>query len=331
MRHASILIVAGLAACQAPSAVAVGELESAVQVCQGPKTLEGIDVSTYQGTIDWTKVKASGRAWAIARVGDGLGNDNQFAANWAGMKTVGMVRGVYQFFRPGSDPIAQADLLLGKIGTLGDGDLAPALDIEVTDGQSNATITANMTKWLQHVEAKTGRVPLIYTSPGFWSSLGNPNFGHYTLWVANWQVSCPSVPSGWTAWPFWQYADNGTVPGISGAVDLDRFDGDIGMLMGYAGGGHSNSDGGVDGGGGAVDMSNGGGGAGGGGGGAAGGGGTGGGGAGGGSGTGGNGGKGDTPAMHSGCSLAGARSDGAAPWVMLLVAMALLRASRRRA
>ena len=225
--------------------VDISEAESAVQVCPGKTVLEGIDVSQYQGTIDWTAVAKSGRAFAIARVGDGLGNDPTFAANWSGMKAAGMVRGVYQFFRAGADPIAQADLLLGKIGTLGAGDLAPALDVEVTDGQSAATITQNMTKWLTHVEQKTGRVPLIYSSPGFWSSIGSPNFSHDVLWVANWQVNCPNTPGGWTAWSFWQYSDTGSVPGISGAVDLDRFDGDAAALMGIASPPNLSTDGGA--------------------------------------------------------------------------------------
>ena len=89
-------------------------------------------MSTYQGTIDWGKVKASGRAFAITRVGDGLGGDNTFDTNWAGIKAAGMMRGAYQFFRASDDPMQQADILLAKIGTPADGDLPPTLDLEVT-------------------------------------------------------------------------------------------------------------------------------------------------------------------------------------------------------
>ena len=122
------------------------------------------------------------------------------------------------------------------MGTLGAGDLPPTLDVEVTDGQSATTIRTRMEQWLAHVEQKTGRIPFIYVSPGFWPSLGSPNESHYRLWVANWGVSCPSLPSGWSTWQMWQKADNGSVSGISGAVDLDEFNGTLQQLNAIAGG-----------------------------------------------------------------------------------------------
>jgi lysozyme len=220
--------------CQSPGPEWVDESESALKQCPGSSVVKGVDVSYYQGSIDFQKVKASGRGFVITRVGDGTYVDPKFAGNWSGIKAAGMVRGTYQFFRAGDDALTQADIVLNHVGNLGDGDLAPALDIEVTDGQSNATIISKMKTWLEHIESKTGRVPMIYTSPGFWSSLGNPDFGHYILWVANWQVSCPTVPSGWSKYRFWQSADNGSVSGISGNVDLDEFDGDLAELKALA-------------------------------------------------------------------------------------------------
>ena len=218
-----------LAACQAPSPY--DDIESGLKKCPDATTLKGIDVSVYQGNIDWPKVKAAGISFAITRVGDGLGFDSKFDTNWPAIKQQGLVRGVYQFFRPGTDPIQQADLLLSHIGTLGDGDLPPVMDLEVTDSQSNAVIADHMQKWLDHVENATGRVPMIYTSPGFYSSIGNPDFTRYTLWVAHWQTMCPTMPGSWTNWAVWQNADNGTVNGITGAVDLDTFNGDLAALQ----------------------------------------------------------------------------------------------------
>ena len=216
-------------ACQQPLPIDVGVVQEGVTVCPGGM-VEGVDVSTYQGTIDWTKVKASGRAFAITRVGDGLGGDNTFDKNWAGIKSVGMVRGAYQYFRAGDDPIAQADILLGKIGTPADGDLPPTLDLETLDGQSAATVVANVKKWLAYVKMKSGRTPMVYTSPGFWPSIGSPDLSGYVLWVAHWGVTCPSMPTGWSTWAMHQYSDSGTVSGISGGVDLDVFDGDQAAL-----------------------------------------------------------------------------------------------------
>ena len=218
-----------LVACQ-PLPLDVAVEQQGLSVCPGKTTLAGVDVSTYQGTIDWAKVKASGRAWAITRVGDGLGGDTSFSANWSGIKAAGMVRGAYQFFRASKDPIQQADLLLSKIGTLQNGDLPPTIDIEVTDGQSASVIASGAQKWLEHVKAKTGRTPIIYTSPGFWPSLGNPDLSAYTLWVAHWGAACPTIPPGWKGFTFQQTSDTGSVAGISGAVDLDLFNGDQAAL-----------------------------------------------------------------------------------------------------
>src|SRR5262249_21136306 len=87
-----------------------------IPVCATGATVQGIDVSVHNGTIDWAKVKASGRVFAIARVSDGLHYpDSQFAANWKGIEAQGLVRGVYQYFRASQDPVAQADYLVSQI------------------------------------------------------------------------------------------------------------------------------------------------------------------------------------------------------------------------
>jgi lysozyme len=205
----------------------VGHSGAAVVVCASGGTLEGIDVSEFQGSIDWNAVHGSGRAFAIARVSDGTQHpDPTFATNWAGIKAAGMTRGVYQFFRASEDPVAQADLLLNAVGTLDAADLSPVADVEVTDGVSGDTLVANLAAWTAHIQQATGRVPMIYTAPGFWDPLPSTGqFGGDVLWVANWQVNCPDTPTPWSGWTFWQYADNGNVPGISGNVDLDQFNG----------------------------------------------------------------------------------------------------------
>ncbi len=211
-------------------------------VCAGGATVKGIDVSYYQGTVNWAEAKASGIDFAFARVADGTDFiDPQFAANWTNMKAAGVVRGAYQFFRPETDPTAQANLLVAQIKAAGgfeSGDLAPTIDVEVTDSIAVSTILANIQTWLDVVEAATGLTPTIYVSPGFWSTLGNPtSFGAYALWDADWTTSCPTVPtSSWSTWQFWQNADTGTVPGVGSDPDLDVFNGSLTQLLAYAGG-----------------------------------------------------------------------------------------------
>src|SRR5690242_10206407 len=84
--------------------------DSAISTCPTGPTLRGVDVSEFQGQVDWPTAKASGLTFAFARVSDGTQKlDDQFAANWPAMLAQGLVRGAYQFFRPNEDPIAQAD------------------------------------------------------------------------------------------------------------------------------------------------------------------------------------------------------------------------------
>jgi lysozyme len=231
-----------LAACSSESGIsehACSGVGAALSVCAAGATVKGVDVSTYQGVVDWAKVKASGHVFGIARISDGTAHpDDQFARNWPAMKAAGVVRGAYQFFRPGGDPAAQADLVasaLSAAGGLAHDDLPVVMDMEVTDGQSAATIQANMHTWLTKVEQATGKKPIIYTGAFMSSSLGT-GFAGYPLWVANWGVSCPTMPANWTSWKFWQDADNGSVSGISGAVDTDVFNGSLAQLTAYAGG-----------------------------------------------------------------------------------------------
>src|SRR5437899_3151687 len=95
-------------------------------VCAAGPTLEGIDVSHWDGTVDWAQVAGSGRAWAIAKATEGVTFlDPAFAANWAGMKAAGLVRGAYHFFRPAHGGVEQADWYLSKVGAFAAGDLPP--------------------------------------------------------------------------------------------------------------------------------------------------------------------------------------------------------------
>ena len=235
-RRSWLLSIAALAvACAAPTGDGpLASSNDALVVCAGGPIVQGVDVSYYQGSIDWNAAKASGRMFGIARVADGTGfHDPDFAPNYADMKAAGVIRGSYIFFRPEDDPIAQADIVLNAIGPLGEGDLPPMLDVEVTDGVGAGTIVANINAWIAHVKAAIGRRPMVYTAPYFWGSLGAPQVDA-DLVVANWGPSCPTIPGGWSGWRFWQYADNGSVPGIGGAVDLDEFNGSLSDLQAYA-------------------------------------------------------------------------------------------------
>ncbi len=208
-----------------------------LKTCAGPTTLKGVDVSYYQGNVDWAKVRAAGRAFAFARVSDGIDYpDTKFAQNWPAMKNAGLVRGLYQFFRPGKDVDAQVDLLVAKLdaaGGLQPGDLPPVLDLESDGGLPAATVVARAKSWLAQVEKKYGVKPIVYTA-AFMSNVIGTNFSGYTLWVANYETTCPTMPSGWTDWEFWQDSEKGKVDGVTGTVDTNLFNGSLAQLNALA-------------------------------------------------------------------------------------------------
>lgn len=228
----------------APDDEALGSAQEEMTVCPAGQTLEGVDVSHYQGTIDWAQVAQSGRAFGIAKATEGTGYvDPKLATNFAGMKSAGVVRGAYCFFHADEDPIAQADHYLAT-AQLAQGDLPPILDLETTNGQSGSAVLAATIAWLDHVNAMTGAKPILYTSRSFVNNtLGNPAGldAHAELWLANWGPACPNLPAPFTAWPFWQYSDSGSVPGISGACDVDQFNGTLSDLHAITIGGASSS------------------------------------------------------------------------------------------
>lgn len=226
------LLASPLVACS-PSRAGepVGEAAEAIVVCPGPVTVPGIDISEFQGDIDWNQVKASGVVWAYARIDDGTYMDTKFDQNWPAMKAAGVLRGAYQFFEPGDDPSALADIVIQKMGPLGAGDLPPMLDLEVTGGQSPAVINAHIHTWMDKVQAATGRVPIIYTGKYFWNgNVGTADFASYPLWIAAYVKPCPSTPDAWNGWSMWQYSSSGSIPGISGNVDVDLFNGTMAEL-----------------------------------------------------------------------------------------------------
>jgi lysozyme len=234
---AALVSSAALAGCSSDEPASEGTCsgsESALKICANGPVVRGVDVSKYQGTVDWAAVKASGRVFAFARIGDGVNTqDTTFATNWPAMKKAGLVRGAYQFFRPGQDANAQADIVIAKLGKIAAGDLPAVLDLESADGQPSATVIARAKAWLARVEAGTGRRPIVYTAAFMSSTIGS-TFGAWPLWVANYGTTCPTMPTGWADWKIWQGSSTGSVPGISGAVDTNEFKGTLADLMTFA-------------------------------------------------------------------------------------------------
>ncbi|MEJ8475224.1 glycoside hydrolase family 25 protein [Roseibium algae] len=192
-----------------------------------PANPNGIDVSHYQGDINWAQVAEGGIVYAMIKASQGSSYvDPMFATNWNGAKTSGLQRGAYHYFMPTDSFIQQADLLtncLNSVSYDANTDMLPAIDCEELDGCSPATYSYALAQLLQLLERQLGVKPMIYASPGFWSSIRNPDFTEYPLWLADYTDNqAPTIPEPWTEYALWQYSNSGSIDGIEGAVDLDR-------------------------------------------------------------------------------------------------------------
>ena len=242
-RGASLVGAAGLALALVvvlgPAASARGLTKTAGATLTSDATatiVEGIDVSHWQGTIDWTKVAAAGKKFAIIKATESTNYiDPMYATNHAAAKAAGLWTGAYHFAQPSTnanDAVLEADYFAAHVN-LGAGDLIPALDLEVSGGLTVAALQAWVMSFMNEVTTKVFVRPMIYTSPSFWGKyMGNTtalaDAGYTTLWIAHWGVTSPTVPAnnwGGHGWTFWQYTSDGVVPGIAGRVDLDRYNG----------------------------------------------------------------------------------------------------------
>jgi len=194
--------------------------------------LKGIDVSNYQGKIDWHAVKKSGVVFAFAKATEGVNFvDKTFAANFKAMKAAGIIRGAYHFGHPNRDAVAQARHF-HKVVKPQKGDLHLMLDLEANDGKKPAEVLAWTKAFLSEIKRLSGRSSILYTSPSFWQEkVGDPkqNFDA-ALFIAHYGVKEPRVPRAWTTWTFWQYTPKGKTPGIKGNCDLDFFNGHLDQL-----------------------------------------------------------------------------------------------------
>jgi len=197
---------------------------------------EGIDVSHWQGTIDFAKVKAAGKTFVIAKATDGnTWTDPSYARNRGAALAAGLLFTGYHFARPSTrwgDATSEADHFVKVLG-LKHGMLVPALDLEVSGGLSVSALRHWVKTFVVRVYARTGVRPMIYTTAAFWTTyMGDSTWfttnGYRVLWIAHWKATAPAVPAsdwGSRSWQFWQYSSCGSVAGISGCVDLDRFKG----------------------------------------------------------------------------------------------------------
>lgn len=196
--------------------------------------IHGIDISHYQGNIDWEKLTHSAdlrfplHFIFIKATEGGDHGDDTFLDNFEKAREHGFIRGAYHYFLPQTDARKQADFFIRTV-PLTTGDLPPVLDVETTGKKDEAELKKGVLTWLNQVEAHYGVKPILYTSYKFkMRYLNDSIFNTYPYWIAHYYVDSVRYQG---KWHFWQHTDVGTVPGIEEEVDLDVFNGTLEELQ----------------------------------------------------------------------------------------------------
>ena len=230
----ALALVVGALAVALPSAVV------AAGPAAGAAPLQGIDVSSWQGPVDWGAVRRSGRLFAFAKATEGQTFvDKMFVNNRVEMAANGLVlRGLYHFARPDRNgAAAEAAHFLRTVGPLNPGEV-PVLDLEVAPGPGVGDWAA---EWLALVAKGTGRTPILYSYQSYLYSIPTARLTQYPLWIAFWGDNNGSLPTTqprtdrWNSWTMWQYTSNAVVPGVAGRVDDSVFAGSAADLAAVAG------------------------------------------------------------------------------------------------
>ncbi|HEY4453283.1 MAG TPA: lysozyme [Pseudonocardiaceae bacterium] len=217
---------------------------SQYEVFSPAATVPGLDVSAYQGSVNWTTVKNNGAKFAYVKATEGTYYQSpDFAQQYNGSYNVGIIRGSYHFATPNTTSGAtQADYFVAHGGGWSkDGKTLPGmLDIEWNPYGATCygLSAAGMVNWIlsfsNEYHAKTSRWPVIYTATSWWSECTGSQ-GDFSstnpLALANYNGSPGPMPYHWGYQTIWQFADSGTFPG-----DQDQFNGDITRVQALANG-----------------------------------------------------------------------------------------------
>ncbi len=211
----------------------------------------GVDVASFQhangAAIDWGRVAAGGYRFAAIKAAEGDYYTNPYyASDIAAARQAGLFVTAYDFGIPDSTSggsvtasgTEKADYFLAAINGSyqADGKSLPLeMDMEYDPygsecyGLTPAQIVSWITAFSNETLAKTGQLPMIYTTADWWHTCtaGSTVFSADRLWVAEYGAASPTLPAGWPTWTFWQYTSTGSVPGITGNVDVSYFNGAV--------------------------------------------------------------------------------------------------------
>lgn len=186
---------------------------------------QGIDVSVYQGNINYAAIRAAGIQVVYIKASEGTTLvDPYFEQNYANARANGLYIGVYHFVRARTIEQARREaeffvsLLSGK--TI---DCKPAMDFEVFGNLTTSEINQIGITFLNTVKELSGKDPVVYSNTYTARTIFSGGITNFPLWVAQYQVSYPTNNGNWDSWVGWQYTDKGIINGINGYVDRDQY------------------------------------------------------------------------------------------------------------
>jgi lysozyme len=190
----------------------------------------GVDVSSYQGVVDWAVLADQGVQFAFIKATEGSGmQDAQFTANWTGALQAGVRPGAYHFFSYDSPGETQADNFIAQVPVT-EGALPPVVDLEfygkyLEQPAGREETLAILNPLLQRLEEHYGVKPILYvTYRSYYRYLAGGGYGDYPLWFSSPVV----VPLSIGGWEFWQYSHSARLSGYYGSegrIDLNVFHG----------------------------------------------------------------------------------------------------------
>lgn len=196
-----------------------------------PKQWEvfGVDVSSYQGVVDWSALAGQGVDFAFIKATEGSGlQDRQFTANWAGARQAGVRAGAYHFFSYDSPGETQADNFIAEV-PVEPGMLPPVIDLEfygdyLKNPPERAQVKEILDPLLARLEAHYGVKPILYvTYRSYYRYLAGGDYAGYPIWCSS-PLVFPLTPG----WRFWQYSHTARLEGYYGSegrIDLNVFRG----------------------------------------------------------------------------------------------------------
>ncbi len=191
--------------------------------------VRGVDVSHYQGEIDWPVLASQQIDFAFIKATEGSGyQDSRFATNWAGARASGLRAGAYHFFSFDSPGATQAENFCATVPKEADA-LPPVVDVEfygdkAENPPARADVARELTAMLDALEAHYGQKPILYATEESYALFLAGDFADYDIWIRN-VFTRPSLSDG-RAWTFWQYTNRARLEGYEGEerfIDLNVF------------------------------------------------------------------------------------------------------------